>query len=74
MRHYRIDQDHSNAYAAWKQMGSPQNPTPEQYTRLESAGQLQLLGSPSWINNDAGKVNLNFALPRQGISLVELSW
>jgi xylan 1,4-beta-xylosidase len=74
MRHYRIDLDHSNAYAVWKQMGSPQNPTPEQYTRLESAGQLQLLGSPSWINNDAGKVNLNFALPRKGISLVELSW
>jgi xylan 1,4-beta-xylosidase len=74
MRHYRIDQDHSNAYAAWKQMGSPQNPTPEQYAKLESAGQLQPFDSPSWINNDAGKVNLNFPLPRQGISLVELSW
>ena len=74
MRHYRIDQGHSNAYTAWKRMGSPQNPTPEQYTRLESAGQLQLLASPSWIDNGAGKVNLNFALPRQGISLVQLSW
>src|SRR5262249_12306806 len=25
----------------WQQMGSPQNPTPEQYARLEAAGQLR---------------------------------
>ncbi len=44
LRQYRIDQDHSNAYTAWKQMGLPQNPTPEQYKALEGAGQLQLAG------------------------------
>src|SRR5437016_1617104 len=36
LRHYRIDQKHSNAYTVWKEMGSPQSPTPEQYARLES--------------------------------------
>jgi xylan 1,4-beta-xylosidase len=30
LRHYRIDQEHSNAYTAWKSMGSPQNPSAEQ--------------------------------------------
>lgn len=74
LRHYRIDGEHSNAYTLWKQMGSPQSPTPEQYFRLESAGQLQLLDSPAWINENAGEVNLKFTLPRQGISLVQLSW
>ena len=42
--------------------------------RLEAAGQLQLLESPSWVWPDGGKVNLKFALPRQGVSLVQLSW
>ena len=74
LRHYRIDRDHSNAYTVWKQMGSPQDPTPEQYTKLEAAGQLQLLGSPSWVRPQKGNVDLNFALPRQAVSLVQLSW
>lgn len=70
VRHYRIDRNRSNAYTAWKEMGSPQSPTPEQYAKLKAAGQLQLLESPQWV----GSGNLEFALPRQAISLVELSW
>ena len=30
LRHYRIDEGHSNSYTVWKQLGSPQDPTPEQ--------------------------------------------
>jgi xylan 1,4-beta-xylosidase len=74
VRHYRIDQTHSNAYSVWKQMGSPQKPTDEQYRTLEDAGQLQLLASPHWVTVHDGEPELNFSLPLQGISLVELSW
>ncbi len=74
LRHYRIDQAHSNAYNVWKQMGSPQSPTPEQYKRLEDAGQLQLLDSPRWLDSRAGTADVKFSLPLQAISLVELSW
>ncbi|HLJ46702.1 MAG TPA: hypothetical protein VKU01_11875 [Bryobacteraceae bacterium] len=74
VRHYRIDQSHSNAYAAWKQMGSPQQPTAEQYAALESAGGLQLLDAPRWVTAQSGEAVLTFALPRQAVSLVELSW
>lgn len=74
VRHYRIDQTHSNAYTVWKQMGSPQKPTDEQYRTLEDAGQLQLLASPHWVTVHDGVPELNFSLPLQGISLVELSW
>jgi xylan 1,4-beta-xylosidase len=74
VRHYRVDRDHSNAYAAWKQMGSPQSPTPEQYARLEAAGQLQLLESPRWLASQSGEVELSFALPRQAVSLVQVTW
>ena len=74
LRHYRIDQDHSNAYAAWKQMGSPQHPSPEEYSKLESAGQLQLLESPRWLSIQGGSAELQFSLPSEAISLVQLSW
>ncbi len=72
--HYRIDRDHSNAYTVWKQMGSPPAPTPEQTAQLQAAGQLQTLGSPRWIANEAGTVEVKFSLPRQAVSLLEFSW
>ena len=73
-RHYRIDQTHSNAYTTWKHLGLLQHPTPEQYAALEAAGRLQLLDSPQWTEARAGEVRLAFPLPRQAVSLVELSW
>lgn len=72
--HYRIDRDHSNAYTVWQQMGAPQKPAPEQTARLESAGQLEMLDSPRWVSTSAGAVSLGFALPRQGVSLLEMEW
>ncbi|MBV9085157.1 MAG: beta-xylosidase [Acidobacteriaceae bacterium] len=74
MRHYRIDQDHSNSYTLWKQMGSPQNPTADQYGKLEAAGHLQLWESPRWVESRTGSEDVNFSLPLQAISLIELSW
>lgn len=74
VRHYRIDRNHSNAYTVWKDEGSPATPTPEQYAKLEAAGGLELLDSPHWIEILNGKADLQFALPLQAISLVELSW
>jgi xylan 1,4-beta-xylosidase len=55
-------------------MGSPQNPTAEQYARLKAAGQLQLLGAPQWLTVEDGKVAISTSLPRQGTSLMRLSW
>ncbi|QEC69619.1 beta-xylosidase [Panacibacter ginsenosidivorans] len=74
LQHYRIDKDHSNAYEAWKQMGSPQNITDEQYKQLEQAGQLQLLNSPEWLNTANGEAVIHFSLPRQAVSLLRLTY
>ena len=74
LEHYRIDESHSNAYTAWKNMGSPQSPTPEQYAQLKAAGQLQLLTSPVWLDVDNGKVTVETTLPRQAVSLLRLKW
>jgi xylan 1,4-beta-xylosidase len=72
--HFRVDSSRSNAFAAWKEMGSPQTPAADQYERLESAGQLRLLDSPAWIAIDRGTVHLKITLPRQGLSFLRISW
>lgn len=74
LEHFRIDQTHSNSFTAWKEMGSPETPSPLQYEQLESAGQLQLLTSPKWLRVDRGSVHLQSALPRQGLSLLRISF
>ena len=74
LEHYRIDDTHSNSYTAWKAMGSPQSPTPEQYERMKAAGQLELLTSPVWLDVSGGKVTVATNLPRQATSLMHLKW
>jgi xylan 1,4-beta-xylosidase len=73
LTHYRIDHDHSNAYTAWKQMGSPQNPTRGRYSKLEAAGQLEPLGSPRWMKVN-GALTVDFSLPRHAVSLLQFAW
>jgi xylan 1,4-beta-xylosidase len=68
-KHYRIDAAHSNAYEFWKRLGSPQNPTPEQYLKLEKAGQLDLLETREY-RVEAGQIHCRVELPRQAVSLL----
>jgi xylan 1,4-beta-xylosidase len=74
VEHFRVDDDHSNAYEVWKKLGSPQQPAPEQYAQLEAAGQLHLLDSPRWESAPDGRIHVAFPLPLHGISLIKLSW
>lgn len=74
INHYRIDQKYSNSYTFWKDMGSPQNPSPEQYKALEKAGQLQLFTSPTWVKLQKDAATLTLDLPRQGVSFYYISF
>jgi xylan 1,4-beta-xylosidase len=74
LEHFRVDSSHSNSFAAWKEMGSPQSPTEAQYEQLQNAGQLHLLTSPAWVPIAQGAAHMHFVLPRQGLSLVRISW
>jgi xylan 1,4-beta-xylosidase len=67
---YRVDENHSNAYAEWKRLGSPQEPTAEQYARLEQAGALAAAGPPRPARVDGGEVVLPVVLPRQAVVLI----
>lgn len=70
--HYRIDGDHSNSYEVWKKMGSPQQPTDQQYRELEKAGQLEMLSAPRAVKIKNGTLTVEMQLPRQAVSLVKL--
>ena len=72
--HERIDADRSNAYQAWKRMGQPQPPSAEQILALKKTGQLQALEAPRMMRAPGGRIAMAFTLPRQGVSLVTVSW
>jgi xylan 1,4-beta-xylosidase len=74
MQHFRIDETHSNSYGAWKRMGSPIAPNEEQYTQLETAGKLARIDAPATLRVEKGQARLQFALPRQAVSLIVLEW
>jgi len=62
------------AASVWKAMGSPQQPTTEQYAQLQAVAGLQLLTSPVWTDVVDGRLDLTTELPRQSISLVTITW
>lgn len=68
--HYRVDAEHSNSYAAWLKMGSPQPPSAEQYNELERVGKLAMLGSPRRVRIRGSTLTETFSLPAQGVSLL----
>ncbi len=74
IRHFRIDNDHSNAFTVWQRMGSPLQPTAEQFVQLERAGQLAELEPPGKIHVKNGRTVLKFDLPREAVSLLVIEW
>jgi len=71
--HYRIDESHSNVYAAWKRMGSPLAPNDKQYAELKKVDGLEPLEAPQALKLARGGAKLEFTLPRQGVSLIVIS-
>jgi len=70
--HYRIDETHSNAYAKWLELGSPQNPDVQMLAALKAAMELQMLEPTRVIDISDNQVSLQFDLPRFGLSLIIL--
>jgi xylan 1,4-beta-xylosidase len=69
----RMDADHGNAFAAWKGMGSPQQPSSEQVRQLQVRSGLQT-GLGEHLPVQAGVAKVEFSLPRQGVYLAKLTW
>jgi xylan 1,4-beta-xylosidase len=70
VHHFRIDEEHSNAFAAWKRMGSPQHPDARKYRQLEKASQLAEINGSHAVPVKGSTVTIRFSLPRQAVSLL----
>ncbi len=71
---YLVDETHSNSYTLWKEMGSPQNISAKQFTKLEAAGKLQKNGGVKQLKVLNGKVNYQLPLAGQAVALLKVSW
>jgi xylan 1,4-beta-xylosidase len=71
---FRVDDDNSNSYTAWRRMGSPQKPAAEQYAELESAGRLNRIGISETKQTGAAGYVMTLQVPQQSVSLLRLSW
>jgi xylan 1,4-beta-xylosidase len=69
-----MDAKHSNAYAVWQAMGSPDAPTEKQFRRLQVAGGL--LGAPLFTSAvpDKDHLEVSLTLERQAVTLIEVTW
>ncbi len=74
LEEFRIDEERSNAFTAWKEMGSPQKPSTAEYGRLEKAGQLAKWNGPARVSIKDGKCELATELPHEGLALYRLHW
>jgi len=70
LTHYRIDDSHGNAFAAWQRLGSPIAPDKAAYDSLRAAGELAMLAPATDAEVHGGKLRLTFRLPRQAVSLL----
>ncbi len=72
LKHYRIDQSHSNAYAEWLRQGKPMYPGSGQYEALKKRDGLELLEPPHTVKLEGGNLKLQFSLPVHSVSLIVL--
>jgi xylan 1,4-beta-xylosidase len=74
LTHFRVDDEHSNAFTRWQRMGAPTAPTDAQYAELVAAGQLAALAAAPPVAVERGTARIEFALPRRAVSLLVLEW
>jgi xylan 1,4-beta-xylosidase len=69
-----MDAAHSNAYAVWQRMGSPQRPSAAEQQELIRVGKLERVVALRALAVTDGAATLQMTLARQGVALVRLSW
>jgi xylan 1,4-beta-xylosidase len=71
IRHFRIDNAHTNVYAVWEAMGSPRWPTSQQLIELQKSDGLASLSEDRKVTSGiSGQVLLDFNMPMPAVSFV----
>ena len=74
VRQFRIDEHHGNPWVVWKGMGSPPQPSGDQYAKLEEAGRLREVAEPVEMEDEGSLIKARFKLPRQAVAFLEFEW
>jgi xylan 1,4-beta-xylosidase len=70
LTHYRIDENHSNAYSVWKSLGKPLIPNSDQMNQIVSRQGLELFEPVSIIKPEGNKILIPLVLPHHSVSLL----
>ena len=70
--HYRIDKNHSNAYAEWVRQGKPDYPQGGQYDAIKDREGLELLEPVKTVPVIDGKAKLYFDMPEKSVSFIKI--
>ena len=70
LSHYRIDENHSNAYTVWKSLGRPLTPDQNQMNQIKSKQGLELYEPVSTFKPKENKILLTLELPHHSVSLM----
>jgi xylan 1,4-beta-xylosidase len=73
VHHWRIDRSHSNSHTVWQDLGSPQDPTPEQLATIKDRQGLERLGDDTQVTVGDSPVALQVELPLPSLSVVVLT-
>jgi xylan 1,4-beta-xylosidase len=68
----RIDEDHTNPYREWVEMGSPEYPTRNQLRRIEEASELVEDTLPLHVDPSTGDTEFTLYLPAEGVAAVHI--
>ena len=68
-----MDAHHSNAYAAWLAMGSPEHVSPEQMAALQKASGPETVDLPT-VRKTSGPIKMSLLLPRQAVVLYQFTF
>ena len=72
LSHYRIDENHSNAYTVWKSLGRPFTPDVKQMAQIKSKQGLELYEPEKTIKPLNNKIVIPLELPHHSVSLLVL--
>jgi len=71
--HLRVDEQHGDAYTLWVAQGQPSSPSPAQIAALQQAMVPSVLVPERTVQVTGSAVELDFDLPRFGVSLLTIS-
>jgi L-iduronidase len=72
MVHYRVNDEHTNPYGTWTAMGSPEDPTTEQYLEIAATMEPAITENEK-VKTRGGKFSKSIDFPSSGISVIILA-